>query len=116
MELIEQIKNKPFKPCLFTIYNNLENEGYIDELSNYLKIKLSIDDFEYITFDLPEKEKNGIIYRVATIVNKYKEFKNYIEKDIQRENPISHCKLSIILDSGIVFLVKLKEYNLIENL
>ena len=61
-ELLEQIYSSPYKKVTFSIFNFIENDGFIDELFCADKTRYGIDDFEYIKFSIDDKQKSGIKY------------------------------------------------------
>ena len=115
-DLINQIINNGFKPSLFSIYNYIEDEGFILELKHNFNINFGIEDFEYILLKISEKDKNGIKYRMKSILSKFEELKNFIEIECQENKSKPKSKVYINKDGGFVFIVKLKEFNLIETI
>lgn len=115
-QLIEQIKEKEFKPLKFSIYGYMDDAGYIAEMQAAHKTRFSPDDFEYITFDLPENEVNGLKFRISSVLKKYNDLKQLVEVDIQVDKQKKSALLFIMKDEGKVFLVKLKEFDLITKL
>ena len=113
-KLIEQIKNKGFKPMKFSIFNYMDDHGYITEMEGIFKRKFAIDDFEYVSFDLELNEKNGLKYRTHNVLQRFYNLQKLIEVDIQVDKNLSEAKLFILKDEGQVFLVKLLNFNVIE--
>ena len=112
--LIEQIKEKGFRPAIFIVYNIMDEDGFILELEGMFKKKFSIDDFEYMVFDLSISEKNAIIYYISKASKKFTDLKKFIEVDIQPDVNKLRSKIYIKNEEGIVFLVKLKDFDLID--
>jgi len=110
--LLQQVIDKPFKPSNFTVYSILEEDGFIDELEGMFNTKFEVSDFEYIMLDLSVKEKNGILYRMSTMMNRIKELRNLLEKEIQ-DGP-RNVKARVYVDKKecYVFVAKLKEFDL----
>lgn len=113
-ELIDQIINSGFKPSLFSIYNYIEDDGFILELKRNFGINFGIDDFEYILLNISEKDRNGVRYRMKSILSKFEELKDFVEIDCQENKTKPKSKVYINKDGGFVFVIKLKEFNLIE--
>lgn len=113
-ELIDQIINSGFKPSLFSIYNYIEDDGFILELKRNFGINFGIDDFEYILLNISEKDRNGVRYRMKSILSKFEELKDFVEIDCQENKTKPKSKVYIDKDGGFVFVIKLKEFNLIE--
>lgn len=101
-ELIEQLLNGNYKRANFTVYNFIENDGYVNELSAVIKYKFEKDDFEYLIFNIGD-DKKLIKKNDTEVINKYKSFKAYIEKDCQ---DIVKVGIFIMEDIGVVFAVK----------
>jgi hypothetical protein len=115
-ELLKQVCEKPFKPSNFTVYSILEEDGFITELQGMFGQRYSVDDFEYVVIELSTKEKNGILYRMSFIMDKLRELKNFMEKEIQ-DNPIaSKVRVYINKDKAFVFVAKLKEFDLVDRI
>ncbi len=111
---IEQVKSKQFKPLLYMVYNTIDDNGYVNEVSARDKCKYDIDDFEYIKLDINEKDIKGLKYNKRLTIRKFKKLKFLIETN--KDNSIPNVYLDMINDLGFVFVVKLKKYSLSENL
>ncbi len=100
-DFIEELLNANFKRCTYTIYNKLDDEGYIETLEKIIKEPLSIEDFEYHDFILDEKEAFLLKMRNKNFTDKLKTIKNrFICKH--------GVKLIVEHDNGLVRVVKLK--------
>ena len=108
-ELLKQLYDKDFVDLMFTVYNFIENDGYVAEISSAHGKKFDIDDFEFIVFDIPQEDKKAIKNGNALVIQRYQSFKYYIEKECQE---VPNCAIFIMKDLGIVIAVKLKYYNL----
>lgn len=107
--LLSQLYNKHYVDLKFTVYNFIENDGYVNEISAVHNQKYDIDDFEFIVFDLPEDDSKAIKNSNAFVIQKYRTFKHYIEKECQT---IPNCSIFILKDLGIVVAVKLKTFDI----
>lgn len=112
--LLEQIKEKGFTPLNFTLFNDLEAHGDIAEMEGMFKRKFSVDDFEYLIFDLTEREKNSIIYRNTVGMDKFNMLKRFIERDIQEDRNMSKSKIIIDKKQARIILIKLYEFDILE--
>lgn len=108
-DLLQQLYDKDFNNLRFTVYNFIENDGYVNEISAAHGEKYGIDDFEFIVFDISDEDKKAIKCGNTVVIQKYKAFKYYIEKECQA---IPNCAIFIMKEFGIVIAVKLKYYNL----
>ena len=113
-QLIQQIKEKGFKPMKFAIFNYMDDHGYITEMEGIFKRKFAIDDFEYVSFDLELNEKNGLKYRTHNVLQRFYNLQHLVEVDIQNDKDLVKAKLFILKDEGQVFLVKLSDFDLIK--
>ena len=114
--LLKQITADKFKPSNFTVFNIIDDSGFIEELIGMFNIRYSIEDFDYMLFELSTKEKNAIYYRMSSVLKKFKEIKKIIEKQIQDDENKPKAKMIIDKDKSIVMIVKLKEFDLVERL
>lgn len=110
-ELLEQIYSSPYKKVTFSIFNFIENDGFIDELFCADKTRYGIDDFEYIKFSIDDKQKNGIKYSKKEYTRYFKAFKEYVEKDLQ-ETAIPRLRIYLIKESGSLIAVRLSSFKL----
>lgn len=110
-ELLEQIYSSPYKKVTFSIFNFIENDGFIDELFCADKTRYGIDDFEYIKFSIDDKQKSGIKYSKREYTRYFKAFKEYVEKDLQ-ETAISRLRIYLIKESGSLIAVRLSSFRL----
>lgn len=108
-ELLEQLYSKDFSDLRFTVYNFIENDGYVNEISAAHGEKYGIDDFEFMVFDISDEDKKAIKSGNAVTIQRYRAFKHYIEEECQK---IPNCGIFIMKELGIVIAVKLKYYNL----
>lgn len=111
VDLLKQINSVPFKNVTFSIFNYIDNEGFVDEVCGANKEKYGIDDFEYLKLLISEKEKNGIKFSNKEIVSNFKNFKSYIENDLQ-EDSIPKMRVFLIKESGSLIVVRLKKFNI----
>ena len=109
--LLQQLYEKDFNELRFTVYNFIENDGYVNEISAIHKLKYGIDDFEFIVFDIPEDDRNAIKHGNALVIQRYRVFKQYIEKECQE---VPNCAIFIMKELGLVIAVKLKTFNIRE--
>lgn len=117
IEYINQIKDRGLKKMLFSVYSIIEENGYIEQLNNSYGKKYLIDDFEYIFFNLTKKEENGIKLYIHEITDNLNNLMYFIEKEIQDNKKLTpKTKVFVNRDEGYVFLVNLKEFNLLDKL
>lgn len=114
--LLEQITVKKFKQSNFTVYNIVEEKGFVTELEGMFNKRFSIEDFEYMVIDLTVKETNGLLYHMSSIMNRIKDLKKLIENDIQDDILKPKARIYVNNEKGYVFIFKLKEFDLIERI
>lgn len=108
-DLLWQLHGKKFNPMNFTVYNFIEDDGYVKELSALKHETFTMDDFEFMILSIPDDDKKGIKIKNRSILQHYIDFKYYIEKECQ---DIPQCGIFIMKDLGIIVAVKLKSYNI----
>lgn len=113
---IEQIKEKGFKPLTYSIFGYMDDHGYISEWNCIFKTILTPDDFEYILFTLKESQKNGLKYRTKDVISLFDNLKYLFDVKIQEDEKKAKSKLFILKGEGKVFLVKLKDFDLMEKI
>lgn len=113
---IKQIKEKGFKPLLYSIFGYMDDNGYIDEWNSMFKTKLTPDDFEYVLFTLKENEINGLKYRSKDVITTFNKLKTFFDVEVQCDEKLPKAKLFVLKDEGKVFLVKFKTFDLTSKL
>lgn len=108
VDLLKQIKEKEYKPLRFTIYNYIEDDGYVSEISALKGKKYEIEDFEYVSLDIPEADKIAIKSENTNVLNRYYSFSYYVEHTCQT---LPECMVFVMKDLGIVFAVKPKNFD-----
>lgn len=107
--LTRQFHEKEFGNMRFSVFNHIEDDGYVTEISALDNEEYGIDDFSFMVLDIPEEDRGKIRASDAATIAKYREFKRYVEKECQ-ERP--RLAVFIMKDVGVVVAVKLKTYNL----
>lgn len=96
-----ELKYTIFKPSTFTIFNRLEEEGYINELNHLYNDIISIEDVEYYDIDLTEKE--------SFLIRMYNnEFGKNIEQLQEKVKERKDLILKVDRTNGKIRLIKLK--------
>ena len=108
-ELIRQLYERDFSDMRFSVFNFIDEDGYVNEISALDNEKYGIEDFSFMIFDISDNDKNKIKLSDAATLMKYKEFKYYVEKECQKKPKLS---IFIMKDIGVVIAVKLKTYDL----
>lgn len=108
-ELIDQLYNRDFNNMRFSVYNFIDDDGYVNEISALKGEKYGIEDFSFMVFEISDEDKKSIKSGDSAILQKYKDFKHYIEKECQK---IPQLGIFIMKDLGVVVAVKLKLFDL----
>lgn len=114
--LIEQMMNKSFKPSNFTVFNKIDDDGYVTQLENAFDDKYSIGDFEYMILDLTLQEKNGVKYYMSWMMNRVRGLKKLIEFTLQDDKMNPKSKVYLDEENYFILIVKMKEFDLIERI
>lgn len=110
-DLFNRIINGQFKKSTYTVYNKIEEDGFIDELEYMFGKRYGVEDFEIFWFDLSKKEKNAIKYRMLSTLGKFYRLKTILECDIQEDKSKPKVKVYITKDKPSVLIVKLKQFD-----
>ncbi len=108
-ELIEQLYDGSFRDMMFTVYNFIDNDGYVREMSAIRNEKMGIEDFSFMMFDIPASDKTAIKSNNRETIQKYNDFKYYIEKECQK---ILQIGIFVMKEFGVVIAVKPKHFDL----
>ena len=109
-KLLEQLKNASFRDMLFTVFNFIEEDGFVREISSRDNINYSIDDFEFYSFKIEDTQKKALKARRKNQYIELLDFKYYIEKELQKGVP--NVGIFLMNENGAMVAVKLKEYNI----
>lgn len=108
-ELWNQLLTKPFRGLLFTVYNLIDDEGFVVEARNNDKKDYDMEDFEFLNFDISAEDKKAIKNKKSDILNVLNDFKYEVEK--QKQKSFAYCRIYIMKDLGSVIAVKLKSFD-----
>lgn len=108
--LIQQLQDGNFKKLNFTIFNYLDDNGYIIEINNFYKKKHGIEDMQFMLFTINESEKKAIKNNRKEIMNNIYDFKYDVERNFQKEFAI--CRIYVIKELGIIIAVKPKLFDI----
>lgn len=111
--LKEQLFKGLFKDMLFSIYNKIDDDGFVKEISAIDNKNYGIDDFHYLYFIIQQETKDaikfgGIKNRINGMLNN---FKYYVEHELQK-GEYAHCRIYILKDYGSLIAVKPRNFAL----
>lgn len=115
-KLAKQVIEKGFKTSNFSTYNYAFEKGFVTELECFKGEKYVTDDFDYFTFNLTEQERNGLLYRMPVVTDRFKDLKKVIEVELQNKPKVSECRLFVDKDKPNAIIFKLKTFDLVEKL
>jgi len=97
--LFNQIEQKVFMPITDKIFNNIDEDGYTEEVNNYEGDYEQLN-FEYIELDFDDKYKQGLINSDDDIVELFNDF------DIELKEKYGDILDYIDYDTGTVIIIK----------
>lgn len=98
-DYFEQIKNNKYYPLNNYLWDNLQLDGYPEELNDYDK-----NNYKYTTLNISDVDKNGLINFNDDILEKWNDFDIKL-KDNYFPNYIDY----IDYENGIVYIIKYKK-------
>lgn len=111
-EFLKQITAENFKPSTYTVYNMMDDSGYIEELKAMFDERYAVEDFEYMVFELSISDKNAIYYYMSCVLDIFKDIKRLIERELQDDPNKPKARMYIDKEKSIVMIVKLKDFDL----
>ena len=110
-ELLSQLNNGSFRNMLFTIFNYIEEDGYLREIETKYG-SMDVDDFEYFLFSINEDEKKALKMKRKSGYKELLDFKYHVEKELQSGVP--DVAIFLMNDKGAMVAVKPKTVRLSE--
>lgn len=111
-DLLKQLYEKPFRKMIFGIYNIIDDDGFVKEISSVDKKQYCIDDFHFLNFDISDDAriviKNGTNNKISEV---FDSFKHYVENKLQT-GISAHCRIYKLKEYGALVAVKPCTYNL----
>lgn len=111
--LLRQMYEGRFRNLLYGIYNAIDSDGFVKEISAVDKQDYGMDDFHFFNFVLHEDTRNAIKGNDNDSVSlqMLKGFKYYVEHELQ-DGISAHCRIYILKDYGTMVAVKPKNFSL----
>ena len=78
-KMYDDVLSGEFKPVNFSIYNFIEEDGWVKELNSEYDDVYGIEDFEYVTINLTNEEKSLLLNNDGQVMSKYRGFKSFVE-------------------------------------
>ena len=103
-EFFNELKNATWHPISFSLYNKLDDDGFILFLNTRYNERFSIDDFECCTLKKKKKEKFLI-----TMHNK--EYLENVKTLIRQLESNDKVKVNVDYNKGVIQVIKLLNVN-----
>lgn len=87
------------------LWENIIEEGFVEELENYYEIEYNKSDFEYIILNISNDDKNGLIDDDDDVINKFLMFDIELKKEQEPDYPTMVDFIDY--DDGIVYIIRL---------
>lgn len=104
-DYLKQVHNLSFKPITNFLFNEILEEGFVDDLIEMYNYDYTKNDFEYSELQLDLNDKMGLKTFVEDVINKFNSF-DILLKDSQNGYP--KIVDFIDYDKGIVYIIKAK--------
>lgn len=100
---ISQIDTNNYSLITGKLFNDIQDEGWVEQLEDFYNRKFVKADFEYTTLNLDADDKRGLIDFDDDIINKFNDFD--IELKAKDEYPFKTLDV-IDYDNGKVYIIK----------
>jgi hypothetical protein len=87
------------------IWEDIQEEGFVDDLEDYYDEKYNKDDFEYIMLKISDTDKQGLINFDEEIVEKFADFDFELKKEQEPDYPTMVDFIDY--DNGMVYIIRL---------
>lgn len=104
-DFYKEVRDEDFKSLTFGIYNRIDDDSFPLYLRNQYKEVYSIDDFEYLKFNLSEKEKKSLKNNDSIMQLNLTIFKQKLSKD-------DTIRFYVDKEKGEIYVVRLKKSKL----
>ena len=107
-KMYDDVLSGEFKPVNFSIYNFIEEDGWVKELNSEYDDVYGIEDFEYVTINLTNEEKSLLLNNDGQVMSKYRGFKSFVELIKQKDLNVPKMGVFIMKKFKTVVAVRLK--------
>lgn len=104
-DFYKEVRDEDFKSLTFGIFNRIDDDSFPLYLRNQYKEVYSIDDFEYLNFNLSEKEKKSLKKNDSIMQLNLTIFKQKLSKD-------DTIRLYVDKEKCEIYVVRLKKNKL----
>jgi len=103
-DYINQLNNNEYSKLTNKLFNEIEDEGWLEQLEDFYNKKFSKNDFSFTTLKLTTNDRNGLINFDDDVIEKFNDFD--IKLKSMSEYPFNKLDL-IDYDNGVVYIIRL---------
>ena len=103
-DYINQLNNNEYSKLTNKLFNEIEDEGWLEELEDFYNRKFNKNDFSFTTLKLTTNDRNGLINFDDDVIEKFNDFD--IKLKSMSEYPFNKLDL-IDYDNGVVYIIRL---------
>ncbi|MBX2983842.1 MAG: hypothetical protein KF843_14280 [Flavobacteriales bacterium] len=103
-DYINQLNNNEYSKLTNKLFNDIEDEGWLEQLEDFYNRKFNKNDFSFTTLKLTTNDRNGLINFDDDVIEKFNDFD--IKLKSMSEYPFNRLDL-IDYDSGVVYIIRL---------
>lgn len=103
-DYINQLNNNEYSKLTNKLFNEIEDEGWLEQLEDFYNRKFNKNDFSFTTLKLTTNDRNGSINFDDDVIEKFNDFD--IKLKSMSKYPFNRLDL-IDYDSGVVYIIRL---------
>jgi len=103
-DYINQLNNNEYSKLTNKLFNEIEDEGWLEQLEDFYNKKFNKNDFSFTTLKLTTNDRNGLINFDDDVIEKFNDFD--IKLKSMSEYPFNKLDL-IDYDNGVVYIIRL---------
>ena len=103
-DYINQLNNNEYSKLTNKLFNEIEDEGWLEQLEDFYNRKFNKNDFSFTMLKLTTNDRNGLINFDDDVIEKFNDFD--IKLKSMSEYPFNKLDL-IDYDNGVVYIIRL---------
>ncbi len=103
-DYINQLNNNEYSKLTNKLFNEIEDEGWLEQLEDFHNRKFNKNDFSFTTLKLTTNDRKGLINFDDDVIEKFNDFD--IKLKSISEYPFNKLDL-IDYDNGVVYIIRL---------
>ena len=103
-DYINQLNNNEYSKLTNKLFDEIEDEGWLEQLEDFYNKKFNKNNFSFITLKLTTNDRNGLINFDDDVIEKFNDFD--IKLKSMSEYPFNKLDL-IDYDNGVVYIIRL---------